>query len=99
MIEVVNTKRHEPTELDIYIGRGSPLGNPYRINHRNTREEVIAKYEEYLAEKIRTKDRPVCNELNKIYRAAKAGDVKLVCFCSPERCHGDIIKKVIEGKL
>jgi len=59
----------------------------------------VAEYEKYLAEKIRTKDRPVCNELNKIYRAAKAGDVKLLCFCSPYLCHGDIIKRIIDEEL
>lgn len=99
MITVVNKHHHEPTDLDIYVGRGSPLGNPTRINHRTTRQEAIAAYEPYLKEKIEKKDKGVCDELNRIYRAAKKGDVNLVCFCKPDDCHADIIKKLVEEKL
>lgn len=27
MINVVNKYKHQPTDNDVYIGRGSPLGN------------------------------------------------------------------------
>jgi hypothetical protein len=98
--------KHEPN--DIYIGRGSPLGNPF--THREledtlaqykceTREEAISSYEEYINEKIMKRDLKVCDELNRIFIAAKKGDVNLVCYCKPKSCHGDIIKKIIEEKL
>lgn len=32
----------------VYIGRGSPWGNPFIIGKDGTRDEVIAKYEAYL---------------------------------------------------
>lgn len=99
MITVVNKHHHEPTSIDIYVGRGSPLGNPERINHKTTRAEAIAFYKEYLPEKIRTKDKVICTELNRIYRTAKAGDVNLVCYCKPDDCHADFIKQLIEEKL
>jgi hypothetical protein len=99
MIAVVNRKNHEPTDLDVYVGRGSPLGNPFRINFRTTREEAIEKYETELQIKIKNKDKVICNELNRIYRAAKVGDVNLVCYCKPENCHADFIKRLIEEKL
>lgn len=99
MIQVVNKKNHEPTDIDIYVGRGSPLGNPERINHRTTREEAIAFYKVYLPEKIKEKDRVICGELNRIYRAARVGNVNLVCYCKPEDCHADFIKQLIEEKL
>lgn len=97
MITVVNVNHGD---FDgVYIGRGSPLGNPFRINQRQTRDEVIDRYEEYIREKIASKDQEVCAELNKIFKAARAGNVNLKCFCSPDRCHGDVIKKLIEEKL
>lgn len=99
MISVVNIKTHEPTDSDIYIGRGSPLGNPYRINFRTTRDEAIARYEQYISENISSGNATIRAELNRIWKAAKVGDVNLVCFCKPEACHGDIIKKLIEEKL
>ena len=65
---------------DIYIGRGSPWGNPYVIGKDGNREEVIAKFKEYAIVKgidIRAK-----RELK--------GKI-LGCFCSPLPCHGDIL--------
>ena len=42
---VVHCKR-EP--YDVYIGRPGPWGNPFEIGTDGTREEVIAKYEEWI---------------------------------------------------
>lgn len=109
MIRVVNKYKHTPSENDIYIGRGSSLGNPFtNIKDRQTkaefvvdsREESIQRYESFLREKINSKDENISKELNHIYRLVKSGfDVNLVCFCAPKPCHGDIIKKIIEEKL
>ena len=110
MIKVVNTKTHVPNEnsVDFYIGRGSVLGNPYtHIKTKNTqaayivetRYEAIEKYKEYIKERIEKKDQVVCDELNKLWKAAKNGDINLVCYCSPKSCHGDTIKTIIEQKL
>lgn len=96
MITVIN--RHH----NFYIGRGSPLGNRFVIGQHGTRDEVIAMYKVELLEKIKNKDKVVCDELNKIYKAAKSGyNVTLECFCKgfAENCHGDIIKEIIEKKL
>lgn len=105
MINVVNKYKHKPTQNDVYIGRGSVLGNPFTHLDLNgtkaqvkceTREEAIDSYEKYLRSKISEKDQAVCDELNRIYLQSKKGEVNLVCFCTPKTCHGDIIKKVVE---
>jgi hypothetical protein len=89
MTKVVN-KYKEP--YDTYIGRGSKWGNPY--SHMKgtlaefeveTREEAVAKYEEYL--------------LTKPELMAQLYELKgktLGCFCKPLSCHGDILVKYIE---
>jgi hypothetical protein len=41
---VVNIKNY-PKKDYVYIGRGSPLGNPYIIGKDGDRAEVIKKYE------------------------------------------------------
>jgi len=107
-IMVVN-KHHGASNTDFYIGRGSPLGNPFTsIKDRETkaefvvdsREESIARYKDWLLDKVEKKDTIVCNELNNIYlRAKKEEGVNLVCFCAPKPCHGDVIKELIESKL
>lgn len=105
MITVVNKYKHTPTENDIYIGRGSVLGNPFTsIQDKQTkaeftcssREESISSFESFLREKIKNKDQKICNELNRIYTLSKTKEVNLVCFCKPKSCHGYIIKKVID---
>ena len=109
MIQVVNKYKFDPSDkISFYIGRGSALGNPFTsIKDKITkaqyvcdsREESVSNYESYLIEKIKVKDKSICDALNEIYLKAKCGDVYLVCFCAPKSCHGDIIKKIVDEKL
>jgi len=109
MIQVVNRHTHIPSPNDFYIGRGSPLGNPYTsIRDRVTkaqfvcgsRDESVSKYEQYIRNEISNRNPVICKELNRIYLAAKHGTiVNLVCFCMPKKCHGETIKRIIEEKL
>jgi hypothetical protein len=109
MIFLVNKYKHVPTPNDVYIGRGSPLGNPFTGSKKlsetkalvqcDTPEIAIAAYREYLYQAIINKDKAICQELNRIWQMAKYGDVYLVCFCAPKPCHGLIIKHLIESKL
>jgi len=87
MTRVVNL-RHSP--YDVYIGRGGPFGNPFRIGPDGTREEVIQKYREWFRERIRTDD--------KFYRRCLALRGKVLgCFCKPLPCHGDVIVEWLEA--
>jgi len=108
MIRVVNKHNHKPTELDVYVGRGSVLGNPYSSIQSvetkaeficESREEAIRQFSFYLKQKIDNKDKSVCDELNKIWLMAHKGDVNLVCYCAPKSCHANTIKNIIESKL
>lgn len=114
-IIVVNKYKHKPTINDVYIGRGSPLGNPFTGSKKledtkaefqcESREEAVEKHREYLDRKISEKDEVICNELNRIWLMSKENEepIYLVCFCKQENkevsCHGDNIKNVIELKL
>lgn len=77
-----------------YIGRGSPLGNPFVIGKDGSREQVIAKYRVWLNEQIMRKNPVVLDELNRL--GNKVIDEKglvLQCFCYPKPCHGEVIKE------
>ena len=77
---VLNKYKDQIGPDDVYIGRPSQYGNPFKITKDTTRAEVIEKYREYvmanpgLLEEIR-----------------KLKGKNLVCFCSPKPCHGDVI--------
>ena len=85
-----------------YIGRGSPLGNPFVIGKHGTREEVIQLYKTWLELQIKPYGKEqwvntaVCNELNKIAQDYLDGnEVKLLCYCAPAKCHGEVIRDII----
>ena len=65
-----------------YIGRPSRWGNPFKLGRDGERDEIMAKYAEWLESKLNDDD--FCNELAKLSKATA-----LVCWCKPEACHGD----------
>ena len=110
-LTVVNRYNHEATSNDVYIGRGSPFGNPY--SHLasdfkdtikcNNREESIELFKEYFNDIVNgcgCKNKPLRQKLRDIIIKIKlGGEVNLVCFCKPKTCHGDIIRNYILKEL
>src|SRR5262249_13522003 len=93
MIHIVNRKTYRGE--GVYIGRPSPLGNPFRIGRDGTREEVIAAYRAWLWRQIREQG-DVYREVHRPAEIARRGDLNLICWCKqPDQevaCHGDILK-------
>lgn len=96
----VSLKSKSP-KFGAYVGRPSPLGNPYVIGKHGSREEVIAKYRIWLWSKIKSNDPVVCAELHRLVKLYKSNGENLVltCWCSPLPCHADVIKAAIEWHL
>ena len=82
-----------------YIGRGSPLGNPFVMKSEADRDAVCDQYQAWFDRKVKNGDERVMNELRRLYRLAKKGDLVLGCFCAPKRCHGETIKAFLETHL
>lgn len=97
-IKLGNKKRGD-TEGE-YIGRGSPLGNPYRIGRDGTREEVIVKFSQWIVQKINAGDPDIINELGRLEELTITNQgLTLLCYCAPEKCHGEIIRAILDGML
>jgi hypothetical protein len=79
-----------------YIGRGSPLGNPFVMQGEGDRDRVCNSYEVWIKQQIEDRNPTVMNELYRLYDLAQEKPLVLGCFCSPKRCHGDTIKAVLE---
>jgi len=82
MTRVVHCKR-EP--YDVYIGRPSKWGNPFKSGRDGTLEEVLEKYEQHI--------------MNRPDLLAALHELKgrtLGCWCKPKRCHGDILARLAE---
>ena len=79
-----------------YIGRGSPLGNPFVIGEHGDRDQVIEAYREWLKNKVVKHDTAVIAELERLaYILLDTKRLKLLCFCSPKPCHGAVIRDVL----
>ncbi len=79
-----------------YVGRPSPLGNPFRLEREEDRDAVISSYERWLRERILKRDGRVCDELNRLYKKLlEDGGLELTCWCAPKPCHADVIRAVL----
>lgn len=100
IITVVNQRKDKGGE---YIGRPSPLGNPFShmpdtlADHKvETREEAIAAFKMRLESDLRIGKPAIINELDRLANIAlSTGSLKLRCWCAPLPCHGDVIKEII----
>ena len=84
MARVLNIKTDDVSDA-VYIGRGSPYGNPYKRGVDGTKAQVIDLF--------------VKNVLPQLDVSELRGK-DLACFCAPKSCHGDhILKKANESTL
>ena len=88
MPKVLNFYRDRDYVGPVYIGRDKGYrgrwGNPFVIGKDGTREEVIAKYREWLLAQP---------DLVAAARRELRGK-DLLCFCAPKPCHGDVLLEV-----
>ena len=87
----------------IYIGRGSPLGNPFPMHCEADRDLVCDSFNSYFKDKVEKQDPYIVSELNRILELAETQEVILGCYCksksNPKRCHGDTVKEYLEERL
>lgn len=79
---ILNKHVHGIPKGAYYIGRGSPLGNPFVIGRDGTRDEVCDKYDAWLDKQP---------QLLPLIASLEGRD--LVCFCAPKRCHGLTVRR------
>lgn len=94
---VVHCKRED---YDIYIGRGSIFGNPFKITSILPREDAIDLFEIWLSGRLDEYDdfykalRPQREALLKALPKLKGKT--LGCWCAPKPCHGDVLARMAD---
>lgn len=81
MTVVVNCQNNS---YDVYIGRPSKWGNPFKVGVDGTREEVIDKYRQW----IQTQPELMAD-------LKELRDKTLGCWCKPKSCHGDVLVELL----
>lgn len=82
---VVHCKREK---YDVYIGRPSKWGNPFRLTSEDARAAVLEQYREWLM------GRPELLRSLPELRGKVLG-----CWCAPRVCHGDVLAELADGPL
>jgi hypothetical protein len=96
---VVNLKGHrgDPDFADVvYVGRplrrggwdlpASPLANPFRPGLDGSRDEVVARYREYLL-----------GRADLLALLPELRGHRLGCWCVPLRCHAEVIAELADA--
>jgi hypothetical protein len=90
-----------------YVGRPSPLGNPFRITFTQPRQVAIERYAFWLVNIIDNQDEKsiklvypkVIPELNRLFNILiDKQKLILICHCSPKPCHANVIKQILLDK-
>jgi hypothetical protein len=94
IVNIVNKRKFEGE--GVYIGRPSPLGNPFTAKQEGSKEIAISKYRLWLNTQWNTGNTRVINELKRIASMLKTtGEVNLICWCAPAQCHGEVVRDAI----
>jgi hypothetical protein len=97
---VVNIRtllRGELPPNHVYIGRanrifrlaGSKWSNPFVIGPECSRDQAVEAYDEYIQFCLR--------RFPERYDLAELRGQTLVCYCSPARCHGDVLARLCDA--
>lgn len=96
-IELINIKDYIEEDF-VFIGRPSIFGNPYSHKEKSraeykteTRIEAIEMYKKHL-----DKNPHLIDSLIKELQESNTN--KIGCYCTPKRCHGEILIEFIENR-
>jgi hypothetical protein len=109
-IRIAKAKRHELMALlsdplpqasggtaarKVYVGRPSPLGNPWPLGRDGSREQVIARYRRWLWQRLQQADSPQRKALEELLEHVRRQPLVLLCWCHPLPCHGEVIRNAL----
>lgn len=99
-IKVISKRTATQEEMvgAIYVGRPSPLGNPWKVSKEEERGSTIAKYKRWLNLQWQTQNPRVVHALKTLaimYR--DRGELTLACWCAPNPCHANVIAEAVQA--
>lgn len=95
---IVHNRHHGPVPEGfehVYVGRPSPLGNPFKVGPEFAQGEAMKAYLPWLREQC-GKDTPAKREILRLAEQILQGhQIALVCSCAPKPCHAEHIKTAV----
>ncbi len=85
----------DPLPGQVYVGRPSPLGNPFQLGRDGSRAEVISGYRLWLWAQLQVPGSPQWRDLERLLAQAQVGPLELLCWCAPLSCHAEVISSAL----
>ena len=90
----IGNKHHD--SRGVYVGRPTILGNPYTLQ-AYTRTDAIAQYRIWLRQQWPLQGEVHAALLQLAHRYKADGQLTLICWCAPQRCHAEVIREAVLG--
>lgn len=80
----------------IYVGRPSPLGNPFTVEEHG-REVAIIFYRTWLSEEVAKPLSPAQRAIEQLISRVRGGeDLTLLCHCDTlQHCHAEVVRDFV----
>ena len=92
-------RRSDPTPagfVRVYVGRPSPLGNPFPISPTSIRAQVIERFRAHATAALASPDHPLTRALAALRARLDAGErLALECYCAPLPCHANLLADLL----
>ena len=75
-------------DYDVYVGRPSKWGNPYKLDSEKNRVRMIRRYTKYLL-----KQSMMLEALHSLR------GLRLACYCAPMPCHADVLAALADQRV
>ncbi len=74
---------HRNDPHDVYIGRPSKWGNPFKVGTPGARDECITLYEQW-----------ILTQPQLLAALPELHGKRIACHCAPQPCHGDVLARL-----
>ena len=97
----------ERSKAEVMVGSRDEAVNAYGewlevlLGHREATSTpaVLRWLARLTVDELEAREQAVRWQLNDLYQLAIKGTLELECFCVPQRCHGEHVKRVLESVL
>lgn len=97
MVRVMNKRTYSGDGH--YVGRPSPLGNPFTMRGEHERLDVCKRYATWLKAEFDKPGVVHTTVMELYYEYRLTGALTLICWCAPKACHAYVIAGMLDKMI